>query len=566
MGKILDRKYFRLGFIFCMFLNTLNLAYFGIGKSIIWIPIALWGIGIIAYDLFKKQLFFKNSHIGLIGMYSVVTLIATIMNKDYSDKTSYVLWFMQLLIFVLLFANKRNTTLINIKDEIRSIIPFTSILTLLTSGISLLMFFLNITSTANGVTIGLLGDRLFGVYFNCNPAAFLACIMMVFSLVAIKSKYKYTMVYYVNFCVQLMYIILSGCRTALIVVAFIAIAILYYKIFRKHGFSKMKQIIASLLVCICVLFGSTITQKVLYVIPQLQGASVEETGGRLQIDKIFEILSLIQEGSSANIHQIYNLIDEVSSGRLELLNTSYKVFKEKPLQGVGVNNFQRMGQVVNPKDGAIWQPQVVHTHNAFVESAVVGGIFGFFIFFLFFLRSCATIWNAFKKYTGYRSYFIVLCFMLVVASDFLGGMLDYGVFYTYSLSSGLAWLFLGYLYWLSDQPLQQLHSDAKYYDFMHYRLMSIQYVRQNQEILQDVQVKVLESHYNKKEYVVRVDVCLLYENQNAHFIYDVYFEIITFDEEKLNMFEEEMAQSLYEMVKEEIESLIGGNNRELVLV
>ncbi len=382
MRLLTNRKYFLLFFIFYVFMNTLSLGYFGITRNPLYVVVFAWGLLILGNDLIRKQLFYKNSHLGIIGLYGVILFIATFLNKEYSNIDSYIIWGMQMLIFLLVFGKKKNMTLATMKEEIRAIIPFTTILTIVASGLSLLMFFLNIALEKDGYYLGLVGGRLFGVYFNCNPAAFLACIMMVFSMIAIKNKYQYRLLYYANFAVQLLYIILSGCRTALLVVMCIALAILYFKLFREHGFSRIKQIGVSLLVCIMVLFGSNIVQQTLYVIPQLQGAT-SESGSRFQFDKIIEIVQLVKEAKSSNIPIIYNLLDEVSSGRVELLNTSRKVFMVNPLQGAGVNNFQRMGMVVSPNDRVVKQKQVVHTHNVFVESAVVGGMFGFVLFFLF---------------------------------------------------------------------------------------------------------------------------------------------------------------------------------------
>lgn len=559
MQFILNRKYFKLFFIFYVFLNTLSLKYLGIDRNPLYVIVFIWGLAILVYDFYKKQLFYKNSHLGLIGLYGVILLIATYFNKDYSNFDSYIMWGMQMLIFLLMFANPRDTTLFKIKDEIRVVIPFTSVLTLVTTGISLLMFFFNISSTRNGMMIGLVGNRLFGVYFNCNPAAFLACIMMVFALIALKSKYRFSGLYYVNFCIQLLYVILSGCRTALIVVMFIFIAVLYYKLFSKNGYSRIKQLAVSLVVCVTVMFGSAIVQKTLYYIPQLQGATTVTTS-RFQFDKIIEIMNLIQEGKSSNLHRIYDLTNEVSSGRIELLNTAYKVFRSNPIQGVGVNNFQRMGIVLNPSDTVVQQSQVVHTHNVFVETAVVGGIFGFLVFFLFFLRSSATIWNTFKKYSGSSSYFIVLCFMLVVLSDFLGGMLDYGVFYVYSLSSTLSWVFLGYIYWLNDHPMLKLSSDSKYYDFMYYNLSKIDYQRSSKASFDDIAINILDSACDNDVYAVRVDIVLTFAGQQAHFIYNAFFDVIDAPIEKLNICKDNMALELYEMVNQEIAELVSDGN------
>ncbi|MDD3049489.1 MAG: O-antigen ligase family protein [Bacilli bacterium] len=564
MEQLLNRKYFKLFFIFYVFLNTLSLKYLGIERNPLYIIVFIWGGIILIYDLYKKQLFYKNSHLGLIGMYGIILLIATYFNQKYSNLDSYIIWGMQMLIFLLIFGNGKDTTLFKIKEEIRMIIPFSSLLTFLATGISLLMFFLNISSTRNGMTIGLVGNRLFGVYFNCNPAAFLACIMMVFALLAIKNKYRFPILYYVNFCVQLLYIVLSGCRTALIVVMMIVVAILYYLLYSKNGYSKCKQLVVSSLVCLLVLFGSSIVQKTLYYIPQLQGATTLSEG-RFQFDKLIKIMTLIQEGKSSNLHEIYQLADQVSSGRVELLNTSYKVFISNPIQGVGVNNFRRMGMDLNPKDRVIKAPQVVHTHNVFIETAVVGGIIGFLVFFLFFLKSCATIWNTFKKYAGSSSYFTILCFMLIVLSDFMGGMFDYGVFYVYSVSSTLSWLFLGYLYWLNDHPMLKLSSDSKYYDFMYYNLDKIDYQRVNQDTFKNVKILILDSSKNQNTYMIKVDINIAFATYQTHFIYQAFFAVIDITQERLAEYQDNMALELYEIVNQEIAALIRNGNESVEL-
>lgn len=563
MEKILDRKYFRLFFVFYVFLNTLCLGYFGIQRNILYIPVFIWAAIILVYELCTKRLFYKQSHLGLIGLFAIILGLATYLNKEYSNFDSYLILGMQFVIFLLMFSNPKGTKLVSIKKEMRSIIPFTTVLTLVATGISLVMFFLNITTMRNGFTMGLVGDRLFGVYFNCNPAAFLGCIMIVLSMIALKAKYRFPLLYVANAGMQLMYIILSGCRTAVIVVAILAVAILYFKIFREHGFSRIKQVGVSFVVCIAVLFGSTLVQKVLYVIPQLQGAEELEDGNRFKLDKVMQIISLIQEGKSSNLRQIYNLSNEVTSGRVELLKTSMMVFKDNPIQGAGVNNFQRMGIALNPDDYVVKEPQVVHTHNVFMETLVVGGIFGFLVFFLFFLKSSAIIWETLKKYSASSSYFVVLCFLLVIVCDFIGGMLDYGVFYVYSLSSTLSWLFLGYIYWLNDHAVVSLTSDSTKYDFEKYQLLSVNYEKQEKDTLSGVSLKTVKKQCEENEYILDVAISISFTKSTSQFVYRSYFTL--YDDKIVEEMEKEMAKEVYEMVNSELSDIISNNDDRIDL-
>ena len=173
LDKILgDRKYFKLLFIFYVFINTLALGYFGIDFNPLSIIVLIYGGLIFIYSIIKNEFFYTKNHLLLIGLYGILLFIATYLNKDYSTKNSLLIALMQLLIFTLIFAQPKSMTLKKLKQELHTIIPFTCFLVGSASLISLFMYFLNISGSQNGWYIGLVGDRLFGVYFNCNPASF----------------------------------------------------------------------------------------------------------------------------------------------------------------------------------------------------------------------------------------------------------------------------------------------------------------------------------------------------------------------------------------------------------
>lgn len=559
-----ERKYFRLFFVFTIFLNTLNLSFWGMESNPLYPILFVWAVLLLVYDLWNQRLFYPKSSLGLLLVFSLLLIRATLANQSYSNAQSYELLILQIMIFLFVFANPKSFSLWEMKQELRVLLSFTTILTLIASSVSLVQFFLNVSITRNGVTMGLVGDRLFGVYFNCNPAAFLACIMLVIAGIALHCRYRHSFLYWSNIVVQLLYIILTGCRAALLIVILLCLAFLYYYLFRRKTYSFLGKTFLSLLVVVTIFFGSSTLKNALYHIPQWQGAVVMEEN-RFQMDKIFEILRLIQEKKSSNLRRIYELSNEVSSGRLELLHTAYQVFRSNPVQGVGVGNFQRMGIDRNPNDTVIKQRQVVHTHNAFVESAVVGGIFGFLLFVFFFLRSSATIWQVLQHYQGSRSYFIVLCFFLIVLSDFIGGMFDYGVFYSYSLSTTLAWLFLGYLDWLATQPTLNLTSESKDFDFAYYHLCQIHYDRKDNDSLKQLKIILVSSYYSKDWYVLRIDIALFFSDEISHFIYDASFHVECKDEKRLQQQHHRMCLEMYEMVKNDIEHILSDGDKLLLL-
>ena len=340
LDKILgERKYFKLLFIFYVFINTLALGYFGIDFNPLSIVVLIYGTLILIYSIIKNQFFYSKNHLLLIGLYGILLFVATYLNKDYSTRNSLLIAVMQLFIFILIFAQPKSMTLKKLKQELHTIIPFTCFLVGGASLISLFMYFLNISGSQNGWYIGLVGDRLFGVYFNCNPASFLAIIVILMSMIAIRNHYEYSFLYIVNIGIQLSYIILTQCRAAIIILAIILTSVVYYRFFRAKELSNVKRVCLNVGMCLCLLLGTRIVQEVAFIIPQIQGAR-EETDSRFQLEKIKEIISLTMTGELQNIPKIINLADEVSSGRITLAKDSLKVWQQSPIQGIGAGNFR----------------------------------------------------------------------------------------------------------------------------------------------------------------------------------------------------------------------------------
>ncbi len=538
-----NRKYFKLLFIVYVFTNTLALGYFGITFNPLCILVGIYGLVILLYGLLKGEIFYSKNHLLVILLYGCLLAIATFLNKTYSSINSYVITSMQLLIFVLLFAQPKSMSLKQLKKELRLIISMTSLLVGMASLISLFMYFGNISGQQNGWYIGLVGNRLFGVYFNCNPASFLAVIVIILSFIAIKSHYPMKMLYYVNICIQFMYVILTQCRASVIILAVIMTAILYYHFFRSHEMSSLKRLSISFVICISVLFGSVIVNKVAFIIPQLQGAVIKEES-RFQFDKIHEVITLTLSGELQNIPKIVKIVDEVSSGRITLARESIDIFRSSPINGIGAGNYRDM--LVSITNNPSLGQQILHTHNVFMETLVTAGIFGFLLFFIFFIKTLFTTRDIFIKYRNKKSYLMILLFVMVYVSEFIGGFFDFGVFYVYSLSASLAWIFLGYIYWLNDQPDFSLIDDTSVATFNKYQLISIKY---HKEIIDTIKPEFSILDIRKEDdYILTVEYYL----GRSSFVYDLYYSLYLQESDELN---NELAREFYSLVKDDIEKI-----------
>lgn len=545
--KLINRTNFKLLFIFYVFINTLALGYFGIQTNPLYIVVFIYGAIVLLYDLLKKEVIYSKNHLILIFLYEALLCIATYYNKTYSDKTSYIIAVMQMFIFLLIFAQPRSMTLKKLKKELKLIIPFVSVLVGAASLISLGMYFLNISSSRNGWYLGLVGTRLFGIYFNCNPASFLAVITVLLSLIAISNQYRFRILYIANIGIQLGYIILTQCRAAILILAIVSTAVIYYYFFRAKEFSKLKRITLNIVLCLSILFGTAIINKVAYIIPQLQGASVKEES-RFQFQSIQEIIELTMSGNINNIPKIIQLTDQVTSGRITLAKDSIKVWQKDPLHGIGAGNFRKM-LIDQNEASANYGQQILHSHNVFLETLVTAGIFGFAIFFLFFIKTMFVTRDILNKYKNKRAYFIILLFIMIFLSEFIGGFFDFGVFYVYSLSATLAWMFLGYTYWLNDQPDMPLVDHSQSVTFNRYELISIQYRHEDIERIKPEFV-ILNTRDYLDDYIIQVQYML----GKSTFIYDLYYSLNKKkkDNEVLN---KTLVKEFYPLIEDEIKSI-----------
>ena len=190
---LLSRKYFKLAFIIYAFINTLALGYLGFNLNILLFIMIGWGGLIIGWDFYQKQINYHDIKFILIITYGLILFLATAINP-YSNLKSYLIALLQLMIFFLIYGNQKSFSSNNIYDELKSIIPLTNLLTGLAGICSLIMYLFKFSKIQNGWPIGLVGNRLFGVYFNCNPAAFLSAITILLALYALKRIYTSTII------------------------------------------------------------------------------------------------------------------------------------------------------------------------------------------------------------------------------------------------------------------------------------------------------------------------------------------------------------------------------------
>ena len=220
--------------------------------------------------------------------------------------------------------------------------------------------------------------------------------------------------------------------------------IIYYFLIRRKVYATYKKVLFIVSLSCIIVFLSIFGQQITEIVPMFQGFTTEETS-RFQIGKLEEAMHLLVSGNQEDFNKGLTIIDDVSNGRISLTKTAFEVWKTNPLIGVGANNFKKIGsQETNILE--YWAVQVVHSHNVFLETLVATGLIGFVLFVIFFIKCVLMCFNVLKRSHGKAIYFIIQMFVVIVLSEFIGSLSDYGVFYIYSLSATLAWCFLGYLF------------------------------------------------------------------------------------------------------------------------
>ncbi|MGL5540073.1 MAG: O-antigen ligase family protein [Erysipelotrichaceae bacterium] len=443
MRLLSNQSVYKLFFVVAIFFNTLHLQGFGMTINPL-IPLALvWGVGLLGFQIVRKEVAWKRYGLGWLTLYLGCVSIGT-MTNPFQSSASWQLLLLQALIFFLLFANANTTSKEALHTEMLRINTVMSLLMFAASGVSIALFLGNVSYNVNGVTLGLVGNRLFGVYFNPNPASFLAIMAILFSLMAIGNPTKYKPFYVGNIVVQVVYILLSNCRMALLILWIIGLVLVDTFFLKRKQYPLWRQVSITLLVSVGFFYGTAMLKDVLFWIPQAQGAIFEE-GGRFQMETLREILLLAKTGVWASKEEMLALANDVSSGRIELYLNALHAWRLHPLFGIGMGTFTQTLRFVNP-GSAIMQFDILHAHNVFLESLVSAGIVGFVAFGSFVLKSAKVMRERLRTYEYDATHIAMVFIALVVFVDFAGSLLDYGVFYVYTNSSVLFWVYLGYLF------------------------------------------------------------------------------------------------------------------------
>lgn len=436
-------------------------------NSVIYSALAIAGVLILAVDFLMHFTMFKSKENIILFIFLIVCVISSVLNIEYGivSNVKTIVW--SAIQFFLVFS------IVNIKSEneicrtmdrvmkISSAIWFVGVLA------SLVQFF-----TRTGYVSpfedfsrrqGFVEARLFGVFTDPNFAAVTSIMIVLFCWLLLKDcNKKWVRGYYItNIVVQLIYIVLSGSRTALyggVVLSFI-IGMLVVRnklldIKEEGGIVELSIAGGVVAVILCfatiALVKNTIPQiadfgNSLYSLVQSQesdGKQDESKENRKDEDEISLERPDVNEGN-------------ISNNRYEIWSNYIEVSADHRIFGLSPRNLMSYLEANYP-DNFLVTKGYDETHNGWLAIFVCTGITGTAVMAAFFgvyiYHGCRYLKSR-KEKTIKTEILVLFGCVFIIA---LSAILQPEIFFINTYGAVTFWLFMGYLlYYMKKETAQR---------------------------------------------------------------------------------------------------------------
>lgn len=385
----------------------------------------------------------------LVLIACILILSDIVMNFRYFLKLRFIILGLFLLQFLIISVVYNNSVknfiecinlflfiygLVNFSNDIKSmkLAKFVSIIFIIASAfiaiIDLIMFVMYYSGRVYIIDhyepIGMYEGRLWGI-FNANITAFIALASILFTVIILMNNNRYKKLMYINIVLQMHVFILAQSRTMMFI---FLILLVYYISFIKYKLLllRYKLIITGLVMLIMITIPHIYVSKILYVIPN----TIHKINVSNNVDD--EEIQLERNSTTEN----------VSQGRSELWEDSFKVIKKSVLFGNGlrplyedaVNNFSdRWYNVV----------KLAGVHNIYIMILVVSGLVGLILFLIFVFSTIVKFGKAIFINTNEDYIKLLMLFILML---FFEELLESRMLYINNYFTLIFWFGVGYCY------------------------------------------------------------------------------------------------------------------------
>lgn len=439
--KIIEKTYI-IAFLIYLLLNSI-LPYISLKLPIIKNGISLIfmiiGAIIILYNLIYDRKKFTANNAWMLWIFILICIISSIamIKYGYIDNAKTIIW--SSIMFGVLYTypvdkdKKEMQKTLKVAIIIISIIWAVAILIGIYQYLMQIGYQVKLEDSPIKKAQGFFYNRLFGIFVDPNYAAVTSSIILLVSvyMINISNKVWKKIIWVLNTILQITYIILSGSRTGMLVLAvgIIGYTYLHLKNYfypnNKLCFKRFISIITVIIICIVGFWGA---KTALAKLPNI----VNKT-------------SNVQNSEKTNTLDRTDLDNKgISNLRFELWEDSINIWKSKPIFGTSPRNFHQHSVQYDKNS---YPGRGYDVGNGYLSVLVYTGICGAIVIAIF-------IGSTIKKVIPYiiknkyvltkmkQLNILALTSVLMVA---IAAAINQEVFLINSFNTAIFWLMLGYI-------------------------------------------------------------------------------------------------------------------------
>lgn len=425
-------------------------------NSVIYSALAIAGALILAFDFFMSFFVFKSRENIILFLFLVVCLISSVLNMQYGITSNLKTLVWSAIQFFVLFS------IVNYKDEnevntaMNRIMKITAAVWFIGVVISLVQFFLLIGYVAPFDDFprrqGFVESRLFGIFTDPNFAAVTSLTVMLFCWLLLKTckKKAIRVYYYANIVVQLIYVVLSGSRTAMYGGIMLAFIFGFLNERNKKLEQEQEKVFPKAMLggIVAVAVSAALIFAVKFTLPKTVEL-VNSLSASIQTEESFNNKKALREERLKEAENLTlerpDVTDEnISNNRFAIWSNYIKVSADHRLFGLSPRNLMSYLKANYP-DSYLIKRGYDETHNGWLAIFVCTGIAGTAVMAAFFgnyiYEGCRYIKA--KKKKQYDDKIIVLLGSVFIIA--FSAILQPEIFFINTYGAATFWLFMGYL-------------------------------------------------------------------------------------------------------------------------
>lgn len=442
----------------------------------------IWGVIIIIFDLLTKRVIFQNKINWFIFLLLILSFLSVILNPNRAHNFMVLLYLAIQTIIPL--AVDKNLKEDKVYKQIYIMSLLSIFITFFVAAASFIIFLKDFKGsvTVNGAEylFGIFEGRLFGIMGNPNSGSLIAFISIMASLIVLAiRKYKLYEVniimkafLIINIVLQFIILFLGNSRSTFVSLcaAFVIIFTFnYLRKFNKSVKSVIKKGITILLICVITISSlyllSKASNKIVSYLPEvvskIEAMSSSKTKVSIQKNEASSDneKTNTNEGTSNNTPAITAPVDsarkykssDISNSRFDIWKIGFKVFKNRPILGVGSENIHDAAVKVAPSDFS--DPSILaNMHNIYIQILAGSGLFALIAILAFLFRYLLINIYSFAKELKAKSSAINIYIFTMVIALCVENFFDSNIVYFMCLFIvPIFWNYLGYSIYLAQR-------------------------------------------------------------------------------------------------------------------